>query len=94
VDVLDPVQVGAEGMVPAELKRQFGDRISFHGGIDIQSTLPFGTPDDVRREVLDRVRTLGRGGGYIVAPTHNIQPDASTDNILAMYDVSLRGACS
>ena len=91
VDVLDPIQVGAQGMDPAELKRDFGHRLAFHGGIDIQKTLPFGTPDDVRREVAERVRTVAPGGGYIIAPTHEIQPDAPVENILAMYELSLRG---
>ncbi len=91
VDVLDPIQVRAHGMDPAELKREFGDRISFHGGVDIQKTLPFGTPEDVRREVAERVRTAGAGGGYIIAPTHEIQPDAPVENILAMYEPALRG---
>ena len=61
-----------------------------HGGIDTQSTLPFGPPEDVRAEVLDRVATLGAGGGYIIAPSHNIQPDTSAENILAMYEPALR----
>ena len=94
VDVLDPIQVRAAGMDPAELKRRFGDQISFHGAVDIQRTLPFGTPDDVRREVIERVRTLGANGGYIIAPTHEIQPDAPTENILAMYEPALREAAS
>ncbi len=90
VDVLDPIQVRADGMDPARLKREFGDRIAFHGGIDIQKTLPFGTPDEVRAEVAERVRTVARGGGYVIAPTHEIQNDAPTDNILAMYEPALR----
>jgi len=89
-DVLDPVQVAAKGMEPAGLHRDFGDRICFHGGICTQTTLPFGTPEDVRRNVRECVRTLGAGGGYIIAPSHNIQPDTSAENILAMYEPSLR----
>jgi uroporphyrinogen decarboxylase len=90
VDILDPIQVMAAGMESAGLKRDFGDRMTFHGGIDTQSTLPFGSPEDVRAEVLDRVATLGAGGGYIIAPSHNIQPDTSAENILAMYEPALR----
>lgn len=90
VDILDPIQVMAKGMEPAGLKKDFGDKICFHGGLCTQSTLPFGTPEAVRDEVLDRVATLGVGGGYIIAPSHNIQPDTSCDNILAMYDSALR----
>jgi uroporphyrinogen decarboxylase len=92
VDILDPIQVMAVGMEPAGLKRDFGDRIAFHGGLDTQRTLPFGSPEDVRAEVEDRVTTLGAEGGYIIAPTHNIQPDTPAENILAMYEPALRAA--
>ncbi len=90
VDILDPIQVMATGMDPAGLKNDFGRDICFHGGIDTQSTLPFGSADDVRNEVLDRVATLGSGGGYIIAPSHNIQPDTPLDNVIAMYEPALR----
>jgi uroporphyrinogen decarboxylase len=90
VDILDPIQVSAKGMNPRELKQEFGDRLSFHGGLDVQTTLPFGTVDDVRWAVQDRIRTLGRGGGYILAPSHSIQPDTPLDNILALYELPLR----
>ncbi len=73
-------------MNPAELKRRFGDKLSFHGAIDIQQTLPYGKPEDVRAEVRSRIKMLGRGGGYILCSTHNIQPDTPIENILAMYD--------
>jgi uroporphyrinogen decarboxylase len=92
VDVLDPIQTMAAGMEPAGLKRDFGDRIAFHGGLDTQSTLPFGSPQEVRAEVRNRVGTLGKGGGYIIAPSHNIQPDTPVENILAMYEPELRTA--
>jgi uroporphyrinogen decarboxylase len=90
VDVLDPVQTMAVGMQPEGLKRDFGDRIAFHGGLDTQSTLPFGSPKEVRAEVRHRTATLGRHGGYIIAPSHNIQPDTPVENILAMYEPELR----
>lgn len=90
VDILDPIQAAAVGMEPGNLKRDFGGQISFHGGVDTQTTLPFGSPEDVSREVAHRVATLGSGGGYIIAPSHNIQPDTSVENILAMYDPRLR----
>jgi uroporphyrinogen decarboxylase len=92
VDILDPIQVMAVGMDPAGLKKDFGNRLSFHGGVDTQSTLPFGTASDVSAEVRDRVDQLcGGGGGYIIAPSHNIQPDTPIENIVAMYDPALRG---
>lgn len=89
-DILDPIQVAAEGMDPAGLKNDFGDSISFHGGVCTQTTLPFGTPDDVREAVRHRVRTLGAGGGYIIASSHDISADTPTENILAMYEPALR----
>jgi len=90
VEVLNPIQVSASGMDPAQLKREFGDRLSFHGGIDIIETLPHGTPDDVRAEVRARVRVLGERGGYILASSHHIQPDTPLENVLAMYELELR----
>jgi len=92
VDVLDPIQTMAAGMDPAGLKRDFGQRIAFHGGLDTQSTLPFGSPEEVRAEVRQRTATLGKAGGYIIAPSHNIQPDTPVENILAMYGPELRVA--
>jgi uroporphyrinogen decarboxylase len=85
VDILDVLQFSAAHMDPCELKGTFGDRLCFHGGIDVQTTLPFGTADEVRRVTRERIDVLGRGGGYILAPTHNIQVDVSPDNVLAMY---------
>ena len=63
-----------------------GDALVFHGGVDNQQTLAFGSVEDVRQEVLDNIRILGEGGGYILAPCHNIQPITPTENILAMYE--------
>jgi len=91
VDILNPIQVAARGMVPAELKEEFGEKLSFHGAVDIQHTLPHGTPEDVREEVKARIGQLGHDGGYIVCSTHNLQNDAPTENILAMYDLDARG---
>ena len=85
VDVLNPIQVRASGMEPAELKQEFGDRLSFHGGVDVQEILPNGTPEDVHREVRRLAQTLGAGGGYILCTTHNIQDDVPVENALAVY---------
>jgi len=90
IDILNPIQVRARDMNPSDLKRDFGDRLSFHGSIDIQWTLPRGTPEDVRAEVKERVQTLGKGGGFIICSTHNIQGDTPLQNILAMYDEAKR----
>ncbi len=88
VDVLDPIQVQAEGMEPAYLKRAFGDRLVFSGGIDEQHILPEGTPEEVRREVFRMCDIMGRDGGYFVGSTHNFQEDIPTDNIVAMYEAA------
>jgi len=72
-------------MNPAELKEEFGDKICFHGTISTQKTLPFGTVEQVKAEVRQRIETVGRDGGFILAPAHNIQPDTTVENILAMY---------
>jgi uroporphyrinogen-III decarboxylase len=68
----------------------FGDKLAFHGGVCTQRTLPFGTPDDVRREVLDRIATLGAGGGYILASSHDLSADTPPENIVVMDDPALR----
>ena len=86
LDVLDPIQPRAVGMEPEGLKRDFGKQLVFHGGIDIQHTLPFGTPDEVRAEVQRYIQILGPGGGYIVAPAHNVQNDVPAANLVAMRD--------
>ena len=86
VDILNPIQTSAQGMDPAALKREFGEQLVFHGGIDVQQILPFATPEMVREEVKHIVATLGQGGGYILAPSHNIQADVPPENILAMYE--------
>jgi uroporphyrinogen decarboxylase len=86
LDVLDPIQPLAKGMEPDGLKRDFGDRLVFHGGIDIQHALPFGTPDEVKAEVKRYIDALGPGGGYIVAPAHNVQGDVPPENLVAIRD--------
>ncbi|MHB9023610.1 MAG: uroporphyrinogen decarboxylase family protein [Armatimonadota bacterium] len=85
VEILNPIQVTAEGMDPRRLKREFGRSLAFHGAIDIQQTLPTGTPDDVRQEVRTRMEQLGPDG-YILGPTHNLQADIPPANIVAMYE--------
>lgn len=84
LDVLNPIQPAS--MDPAELKRLYGDRLCFWGTIDEQDTLPFGTPQQVRDEVLTRLRTVGRGGGLIIGPTHHVQLDTPLENFWAMVE--------
>lgn len=85
LDVLNPVQPRC--MDPARLKNEFGSRLSFWGTLDLQFTLPFGSPDDVRREVLERLKTVGRGGGLIIGPTHHLQLDVPLENFWAMVEM-------
>ena len=84
MQILDPVQPLAAGMDSAELKDEFGDRITFHGGVDEQHVLPFGTSEDVVAEVRRRLLAFGPGGGYILAPSHYVQADTPPANIVAM----------
>lgn len=85
VDVLDPIQPAGPDMQPERLKAAFGDRLSFHGGIDMQQLLPRGSPTQVAAEVRRYCQTLGNGGGYILGPAHLFQPDVPPENILALY---------
>jgi uroporphyrinogen decarboxylase len=86
IDVLNPVQ--PECMDPVEIKRKFGDRLAFSGTVGNQSTLPFGTSDEVRRVVKERIETVGRGGGLILAPSHMLEPDVPWENILAFFEAA------
>jgi uroporphyrinogen decarboxylase len=88
VDVLDPLQVGAKGMVPSSLKTEFGHEICFSGGVDEQELLPNGTPEQVRDGVQSLLDIMARGGGFFVGPTHNFQCDIPTQNIVAMYEAA------
>jgi uroporphyrinogen decarboxylase len=85
VDILNPLQPAAKGMEPVGLKREFGRDIAFHGGIDIQYLLPQKTPEEVAAETCRVAAILGEQGGYVLSPSHNIQLDTPTKNILAMY---------
>jgi hypothetical protein len=86
-DILNPVQCSATGMEPKHLKDSFGDRITFWGGgVDTQKTLPFGTPAEVRAQVLERCEVLGRDGGFVFNSIHNIQAGTPVDNVVAMLD--------
>lgn len=87
VDILNPVQVAAAKMGSRELKREFGDSLTFWGGgVDTQHVLPIGTPEDVRDEVKRRIDDFAPGGGFVFTTVHNIQADVPTENILAMRE--------
>jgi hypothetical protein len=86
-DILNPVQCSATGMDAQELKQEYGDVLVFWGGgIDTQKVLPFGSPEEVRKQVLERCRIFGRGGGFVFNTVHNIQARTPVGNIVAMLD--------
>jgi uroporphyrinogen decarboxylase len=84
VDILNPVQPLCTGMDSFELKKKYGKRLCFHGGIDLQRALP-GTLKDTIEEVEKRIKAFGPGGGYILAPANHIQKDTPVENIVALY---------
>ena len=90
VDVLQALQFSADGMDPTELKRRWGDRLCFEGGVSVQTTLLSGGTEDVRREVEELIRVLGENGGYILGPSHAIQANTPPENIVAMFDTAAR----
>ncbi|MEI6157142.1 MAG: uroporphyrinogen decarboxylase family protein, partial [Atribacterota bacterium] len=90
VEVLNPVQVSAENMDTKILKNKYGNILSFWGGIDTQGVLPRGTVQEVEDEVKKRIDDLAPGGGYLLAPVHNIQPDVPPENIIAVLETCLK----
>jgi uroporphyrinogen decarboxylase len=90
VDILNPVQTSAADMEPDRLNREFGGRLVFWGGgVETQSTLPFGTPEEAREQVRERLRTFAPGGGFVFTTIHNIQRGVPAENLVAMYDTVL-----
>jgi|WetSurMetagenome_2_1015567.scaffolds.fasta_scaffold04932_5 uroporphyrinogen decarboxylase len=89
LDILNPIQPLAQGMDPIFLKKTYGKDLVFFGGIDVQHLLPFGTPRMISDEVKRRIEILGKDGGYIVAPAHNIQPDTPVENIMAFFEAAV-----
>ena len=86
LNVLNPVQ--PECMNPAKLKQRYGAQLAFWGTIGIQHTMPFGTPDDVRKEVKERIETMGQNGGFVIAPTHVIAPEVPIENLAAFVEAA------
>ena len=89
-DILNPVQTSANGMDAQRLKDEFGGQLSFWGGsLDCQKTLPYGTTEEVVREVQEHLRVFAPGGGYVFTSVHNIQANVPPENVIAMYDTAL-----
>jgi uroporphyrinogen decarboxylase len=84
VTVLNPVQ--PECMDPAEIKQQYGDQLAFWGTVGTQTTMPFGTPEEVRAVVKERIETVGKGGGLLIAPTHMLEPEVPWENVVAFFE--------
>ncbi len=89
IDILNPIQWRCNGMAREGLKKDFGDKLVFHSGVDNQQTLPFGTAAEVKKEVRENIEILGKNGGYILGPCHNIQTVSPVENILALYEAGL-----
>ena len=89
LEAINPVQISCVGMDAAGLKRDFGSRICFWGGgCDTQRILPQGTPEQIRRHVLEQCRTLAPGGGFVFQQVHNIMSNVPPENVVAMYDAA------
>lgn len=86
INALDPIQ--PECMDPAKLKKEYGDKLAFWGTVGIQHTLPFGTPEDVRKEVKESIETVGKGGGLYLSPTHVLAPEVPHENIFAFVEAA------
>ena len=86
IDILNPIQSAC--MDPVEVKKRYGDKLTFHGTISVQDTIPNCTVDDVRNEVIERIKTVGYNGGFIISPENSIPYDAPLENILALYDTA------
>jgi len=84
IDILNPIQTSAKGMIPEQLQLQFGNQIAFSGGLDVQTIMPFGTRSEVRKEVFRLLDVFGKNGGYIFQPSHSLQIDTPLDNVYAM----------
>ena len=85
VSILNTVQVSAGGMDPVRLKKKYRGRMVFWGAMDTQRVLPYGSVDDVKNMVAERIEQMGEGGGYVLSSCHNIQPDVPLENVLAMF---------
>lgn len=89
VDILNPIQTVVKGFEDTRaLNDEYGDRICWHGGIDVQQVMPNASTEELEQEVARRINDLGKGGGYIIAPCHNINSDIPIQNVLSMFDAA------
>lgn len=87
-DIINPIQPLAANMAPAKLKKEFGDKVCLHGGCDIQRMLPFSKPAEVKKAVRQMIDTMSPGGGWILAASHNVEPETPPENIVAMFEAA------
>jgi len=93
VEILNPLQAGARGMEPEKIKKRYGrNLVLWGGGVDTQKTLPFGSVEEIRKEVEERISILAPGGGYVFATIHNIQSDIPPEKIIAVFETAKRYA--
>ena len=88
IDILNPVQVSATNMAPEDLKKRYGDRVTFWGGVDTQHLLPYGSPQEVADGVKRLIDIMAPGGGFILAAVHNIRPEVPPENLVALFDTA------
>ncbi len=88
IDILNPVQVSAKNMAPEDLKKRYGDRVTFWGGVDTQHLLPYGSPQEVSDGVKRLIDVMAPGGGFILAAVHNIRPEVPPENLVALFDTA------
>ena len=89
-EMLQALQFDAAGMEARVLKEKYGEQLCFEGGVSVQNTLPFGTVEDVRAEVEERISVLGKDGGYILGPSHAIQAGTPVENIYTMFETAVQ----
>lgn len=91
VDILNPVQFSAANMDSLNLKKKFGDKITFWGGgVDTQKVMPFGTPEEVSNQIEQQIKIFSPGGGFVFAAVHNIQANVPTENIIKLFETAIK----
>jgi uroporphyrinogen decarboxylase len=86
-EVFNPVQPDVPGHLPKDMKDNFGDLFAFWGAIDQQDLLPFGTDEELEKDIIEKISILGEGGGYMISPAHIIQADVSPERVLKFIEL-------